>query len=77
MKQAIQVPQQVTNTIFNLPCIFSVHKEIDTICYLVYGYDNVAGTYYIKAYPTDWLVEDDNGEWKVIKNEEYTKLTKL
>jgi len=68
MAKAIKIPGTVTPTVFNLPCIFSVHKENDTICYLLYDWDT--NGQYIKAYPGQWIVEDC-GHWLVLTDTEY------
>lgn len=68
MAQAIKIPKAVTPTVFNLPCVFSVHKENDTICYLLYDWD-INGQY-VKAYPGQWLVEVC-GKWMVLTESEY------
>lgn len=68
MAQAIKIPGTVTATVFNLPCVFSVHKENDTICYLLYDWDT--NGQYVKAYPGQWIVEDC-GKWLVLTDSEY------
>jgi hypothetical protein len=64
MRQSIQIPNNVTPTIFNLPCIFSVHKQADgTPCYLLYDWDEQGQ--YVEAHPGQWLTCGDDGRWRV------------
>ena len=70
-KTAIQIGSNVTN-IMKLPCIFSCHKEADgMLCYLLYDWDDDGN--YIQAREGDWLCEDNQGKWCVIKKEDYAK----
>lgn len=68
MAKAIKIPETVTPTVFGLPCIFSVHKENDTICYLLYDWDT--NGQYVRAYPGQWIVEDGD-QWLVLTDTEY------
>lgn len=68
--KAIQISRRVTDTIFNLPCIYSVHKEADdTPCYLLFDWDEQGN--YKQARPTDWLCLDQQGRWNVLTEQEY------
>ncbi len=63
-RQLILVPEQVTPTIFRLPCVFSVHKESNgSICYLLYDWDEDGN--YMELRPGQWLCEDCDGKWEV------------
>ena len=66
MKQEITVPNQVTTTFFNLPCIDSAHKEPSgSVTYLLSPRHTVGGDWRY-ANPGDTLVEEDTGKWSVI-----------
>lgn len=71
----IRVDRRVTQTIFDLPCIYSVHKEADdTPCYLLYDWDEQGN--YKQAHPGDWLCLDEHGRWDVLtgnEREQYVK----
>ena len=69
-RQVILIPKKVTPTIFSLPCVFSVHKEADGICYLLYDWDEQGN--YIELRPGQYLCEDYDGKWEV-KNEKDIK----
>ena len=68
MKQSIIVPNQVTATFFNLPCVSSAHKRQDGTYYLLLHAATTTTGLWEQAECGDTLVEEDNGEWKVIKN---------
>ena len=71
-KTAIQIANNVTS-IMRLPCIFSCHKEADgKFCYLLYEWDEFGN--YVQAYKGDWLCEDEEGKWCVLKEDEYKDL---
>ena len=68
--QSIFIPNRVSQTIFDLPCIFSCHKESDgRICYLLYDWDSQGQ--YIKVHPGQWLCEYSDHSWNVLSREEY------
>ena len=63
--QRIQIGRNVTN-IMRMDCVYSCHKEGDgRLCYLLYDWDEQGQ--YIKAYEGDWLVQDEDGKWRVEK----------
>lgn len=65
MKQIIIVPNQVTATFFNLPCIDSAHKvPSGSVTYLLSPLHTVGGDLRY-ANPGDTLIEEDNGKWRV------------
>ena len=70
MKQSIIVPNQVTSPFFNLPCIEGAYKDEDNAvrCYLIKPRYTTNGDY-MMAYPGDTLIEEDNGKWRVEKNQ--------
>lgn len=66
MKQSIIVPNQVTTSFFNLPCIEGAYKnQYDVVRYLIRPEYTYNGDY-LTAYPGDSLVEYNNGKWNVI-----------
>lgn len=67
MKLFIIVPQKVTSTFFNLPCIEGAYKdEDDVVRYLIRPKYTYNGDY-LTAYPGDTLIEEDNGKWRLEK----------
>lgn len=71
-RQAIHIGSRVTDTVFRLSCIYSVHKEADGgICYLLYDWDEQGQ--YVELRPGQWLCEDSDGRWHVLSDEEYKK----
>ena len=69
MKQSIIVPNQVTTTFFNLPCIDSAHKvPSGSVTYLLSPCHMVGGDL-IHACTGDILIEEDNGKWRVERNQ--------
>lgn len=73
--KAIQISRRVTDTIFNLPCIYSVHKEADgRLCFLLYDWDEQGN--YKQAHPGDWLCLDNQGRWNVLTEQEYESYVK-
>jgi len=69
---AIQIGNNVTN-IMKLPCVFSCHKMADgELEYLLYDWDEQGQ--YVKAHKSDWIIEDNDGDYHVLTDEEYGKL---
>lgn len=63
-KTAICVPQRVTATLFELDCIYSVHKEAEgKPVYLLYDWDDEGR--YVELRPGQWLCQDYEGRWTV------------
>ncbi len=67
--QAIEIGHRVTHTVFDLPCIYSVHKDHYGLCYLLYDWDRQGQ--YVCARPGNWLCEDDDHRWHVLTATEY------
>lgn len=67
--QAIEIGHRVTSTIFDLPCIYSVHKDKNGLCYLLRDWDQQGQ--YVRARPGDWLCEDESHRWHVLTPDEY------
>lgn len=73
-RQAIKVGRNITS-IFNLPCIFSCHKDDEeNPVFLLYDWDDNGN--YIEARRGDWLCEDHEGRWGVLSGREYKKRMK-
>lgn len=68
-KQAIQIGNNVTE-IMKLPCVLSCTKEIWGIYDIRLRYE-LTFAYRCYAYAGDWLCEDAEGTWHLLKNEEY------
>lgn len=67
MKQSIIVPNQVTTSFFNLPCIEGAYEDnYGIVRYLIRPKYTYNGDY-LTAYPGDTLIEEDNGKWRVEK----------
>ena len=67
MRQEIIVPDKVTTTYFDLPCINSVHKFADgTPRFLLHPSETINRDWQ-HADPGDTLIEEDNGKWRVEK----------
>ena len=65
MKERVKIGKNVTD-IMRMECIYSCHKDGDgRLCYLLYDWDD-AGQY-IEAHEGDWLVQDEDGKWRVEK----------
>ena len=69
MKQSIIVPQRLSPTVFNLPCVASAHKSGLDSCpyYHLFGWHMVDDEQPITVGPGDILIEEDNGKWRVEK----------
>ena len=68
MKQSITLGKSITPTTFNLPCVSSAHKRKDGSYYLLLHAATTTTGLWEQAEEGDTLVEEDNGEWRVIKN---------
>lgn len=77
-KQAIQIPDHITQGIFNLPCVISARKDrLYGFIYTLAG--DTKTTIFrwgdlIYAKPTDWICEGLDGDWYLLSNEEYGRL---
>lgn len=73
VNQAIKVPEKMTTTFFDLPCVKSANKYEGTVCYVI---SSQAQTRQI-AEPGMWLLEIKDGPansyWKVVSDEKYQK----
>ena len=67
MKQSIIVPNKLTATFFNLPCVSSAHKESDGSAYYFLHPDFTTTGDWCYANQGDTLIEEDNGKWRVEK----------
>ena len=71
-RQAIRIGRNIT-VIFNLPCVFSCHKDDEgNPVFLLNDWDDNGN--YIEARIGDWLCEDHEGKWVVLSNDVYKKL---
>ena len=64
MKQKIQFTGRHLDDIFALPCVSSIIKSSDGTPFLTLRHEYHEG-FPITAIPGDWLVEEDNGKWRV------------
>ena len=78
-KQAIQIGDNVTD-IMKLPCVIDVNKAYDDNGVLFYKYRLFGDTITnrikwgetVIAHVGDWLIEDEEGRWHVMTDEEWT-----
>ena len=75
MKQSITVPNQVTSTFFNLPCVSSAHKRQDGSAYYILHPDLTANGDWCYANPGDILIEEDSGKWSVTSKTQIKTIT--
>ncbi len=61
MKQRITIPDKVTHSIFQLPCVTGVIKN--TLTGIEYHARLEGRDVSSSVYPGDTLIEDDNGIW--------------
>ena len=64
MKQKIQFSGRHLDDIFSLPCVNSIIKSSDGTPFLIIRPEHHVEFPYA-AYPGDWLIEEDNGKWRV------------
>lgn len=64
MKQKIQFSGRHLDDIFALPCVSSIIKSSDGTPILTFRPEYQEG-FPIIAFPGDWLVEQDNGKWRI------------
>ena len=69
VNQAIKVPERLSPTFFDLPCVKSAIKYEGTEYYVI---SCEAQTRQI-AEPGMWLLELHDGQWKVVSDEHYQK----
>ena len=73
VNQAIKVPDRLTTTFFELPCVKSAIKYEGKVCYVI---SSEAQTRQI-AEPGMWLIEQQltptYSYWKVVSDEKYQK----
>ena len=71
MKQSIIIPNKVTSTLFDLPCILSIHKrDVEGMkpFYCILNPSCAVDRHdWQFASPGDTLIEEDNGKWRVEK----------
>ena len=71
-RQTIIIPDRISNSIFNLPCVIGVMKHNNLPVYQLT--DNVTSLYgfqMLKARPGDILAEDYTGDWWTMTPKEY------
>lgn len=70
MRQRIIIPNKVTSTLFDLPCVGGVNKSGMTDKHPVYHlltYMMADDDQPLFAVPGDTLIEEDGGKWRVEK----------
>lgn len=70
-KQIIDVPDRVTETFFNLPCVYSVYKHKGSILWYIKRESNTIQF----AYPGDLLCQLQTGDWLVYARNQFKKGT--
>ena len=74
MKQSIIIPNKVTSTLFDLACILSIHKrgvEGMKPFYCILNPSCAVDRHDLQfASPGDILIEEDNGKWRVEKQQQ-------
>lgn len=86
MKQRIKVESKNIGELFALPCVKTsaktlaynneyllIHSQDPDDFYVDVAYRPDTGCYGDFAYPGDWIVEEDDGTWRVEKGEEAEK----
>ena len=68
-KQIIDVPDRVTETFFNLPCVYSVYKHKGSILWYIKPENNTIQF----AYPGDLLCQSQTGDWIVYARNQFKK----
>lgn len=68
-KQVIEVPDRVTETFFNLPCVYSVYKHKGSILWYIKRDNNTIQF----AYPGDLLCQLQTGDWLVYARNQFKK----
>lgn len=68
-KQIIDVPDRVTETFFNLPCVYSVYKHKGSILWYIKRESNTIQF----AYPGDLLCQLQTGDWLVYARNQFKK----
>lgn len=85
IKRAYKIPDQITMGIFRLPCVMSVRKEgEDSFVYSLKPFEDGMDTYFVidhdydqatQAHPGQWLCELQCGDWVVLDDDEYKKVS--
>lgn len=70
-KQVIEIPDRVTETFFNLPCVYSVRKDKKKGC-IVWNIERDNNTIQF-AYPGDLLCQLQTGDWLVYARNQFKK----
>ena len=68
-KQIIDVPDRVTETFFNLPCVHSVYKYKGSILWYIKRESNTIQF----AHPGDLLCQLQTGDWLVYARNQFKK----
>lgn len=63
-RRKIKIGNNVTR-IINLPCICGCKKDNNSLVYFLFAWDEYGDM--IEAHPGDWLCEDYDGRWIVVK----------
>ena len=69
LTQAIQVPEKMSASFFELDCIVSAIKYCGNVHYIVRAQNQTRQI----AQPGDWLCQHQDGTWEGINNEKYQK----
>lgn len=68
-KQIIQLPDKVSQSVFDLPCVHAIYKGFHGLEYTLFvdvGRRNIMTT----ATPGDYLSEDYRGHWQLLNREQ-------
>lgn len=69
LTQAIQVPEKISTTLFDLDCVVNAIKHCGKVHYIVRAQNQTRQI----AETGDWICQHLDGTWEVIKNEKYQK----
>lgn len=77
-KQIIELPDKVSNTIFNLPCVLAVEKSIDNTP--IYRFRetlrSLRGVVAHSLRPGDFIGQDQNDKWYWLTKRDYLEAQK-
>lgn len=70
-RQMVEIPQEVSSTLFSLPCIQAVRKDnLYPFVLQLHMVQHLDGTIANWAMAGDWLAVDYDGQWWRIKQDE-------
>ena len=69
LTQAIQVPEKMSASFFELDCIVSAIKYCGNVYYIVRAQNQTRQI----AEPGDWICQHLDGTWEVLNKEKYQK----